>query len=67
MQAVAKLYPSKKAFEVATQVGLFDKVCGSDYIRKTFGQSYQVADILDYWHKDVEAFRTLAEKYYLYE
>ena len=33
MQAVAELYPNKKAFEVITGYGLFDKVCGTDFIR----------------------------------
>ena len=34
MQAVAQLYPDKRAFEVVSGVGLFDKVCGTDYVRK---------------------------------
>ena len=33
MQAVAELYPHKRAFEVITGYGLFDKVCGTDYVR----------------------------------
>ena len=66
MQAIAQLYPSRRAFETVSSVGLFDKVCGTDYIRKTFSRSYLVDDILDYWRKDEEAFRTLSEKYYIY-
>ena len=66
MQAVAALYPDKRPFETATGVGLFDKVCGSDYIRKTFGQRYRVSDIIGWWQKDAEAFRTLSSAYYLY-
>ena len=30
MQAVTELYPDKKAFEVISGYGLFDKVCGTD-------------------------------------
>lgn len=67
MQAVAQLYPDKGAFEVANGVGLFDKVCGSDYVRKTFSKSYRVSDIQKYWRKDVSEFRQLAKKYYLYK
>lgn len=66
MQAVAALYPDKRPFETATGIGLFDKVCGSDYIRKTFGQRYRVSDIIGWWQKDAEAFRTLSSAYYLY-
>lgn len=66
MQAVAALYPDKRPFETAAGIGLFDKVCGSDYIRKTFGQRYRVSDIIGWWQKDAEAFRTLSSAYYLY-
>lgn len=66
MQAVAELYPEKKAFAVANGVGLFDKVCGTDYIRKEFGRTYKVSSIESYWSKDENAFRALAEKYYMY-
>lgn len=66
MQAVAELYPEKKAFEVITGYGLFDKVCGTDYVRKEFSKRYKVADIKDYWRKDEEAFRALSQKYHIY-
>ena len=66
MQAVAELYPDKRAFEVVSGVGLFDKVCGTDYVRKEFGKRYKVADIQDYWRKDEEPFRELSQKYHIY-
>lgn len=66
MQAVAKLYPDKKAFEAASRIGLFDKVCGTSYIRKSFSKNYLVSDILNYWNKDVQDFRTLSRRYWLY-
>lgn len=66
MQAVAELYPEKKAFAVANGVGLFDKVCGTDYIRKEFGRTYKVSSIQAYWSKDEKTFRALAEQYYMY-
>lgn len=66
MQAVAELYPNKKAFEVITGYGLFDKVCGTDYIRLEFSKNYKVADIKEYWRKDEESFRTLSQKYHIY-
>ena len=67
MQAVAELYPDKKAFSVVSNYGLFDKVCGTDYIRKEFSQSYSVESIKEYWSKDEAAFRQLAQKYYMYQ
>ena len=67
MQAVAQLYPDKGAFEEADGVGLFDKVCGSDYVRKKFGERYIFSDIEDYWRKDAEPFLQLSKKYHLYK
>ena len=66
MQAVAELYPDKKAFSVVNGYGLFDKVCGTDYVRNTFGQTYKLDDIKDYWRKDEDSFRALSQKYHIY-
>lgn len=66
MQAVAELYPDKKAFEIISGYGLFDKVCGTDFIRTEFSKRYLFDDIKDYWRKDEEDFRSLSQKYYLY-
>ena len=66
MQAVAELYPDKKAFEIISGYGLFDKVCGTDYVRTTFSKRYKVEDIIDYWRKDEESFRELSQKYHIY-
>jgi uncharacterized protein YbbC (DUF1343 family) len=66
MQAVAELYPDKKAFEVVSSIGLFDKVCGTDYVRKEFSKRYKVADIIHYWRKDEDDFRNLSRQYHLY-
>lgn len=66
MQAVAQLYPDKKAFETVSGIGLFDKVCGTDQIRLKFSENYSFDDIRDYWRKDESDFRKLSEKYYIY-
>lgn len=66
MQAVAELYPDKKAFEIISGYGLFDKVCGTDYVRKEFGKRYKVADIVDYWRKDEASFREMSRQYHIY-
>jgi len=66
IQAVAELYPDKKAFDVITGYGLFDKVCGTDYVRLQLSKGYKVADIQSYWRKDEDSFRTLSQKYHIY-
>lgn len=66
MQAVAELYPNKKAFEIITGYGLFDKVCGTDYVRTEFSKRYKVSDIVDYWRKDEEPFRAFSQRYHIY-
>lgn len=69
MQELAALYPNHKAFASATQARLdmFDKVTGSPKIRTLFSRSYRVEDILPYWNKDRENFRTISGKYHLYD
>lgn len=67
MQAVAELYPDKKPFEIISGYGLFDKVCGTDYVRINFSKRYKVSDIEDYWRKDEDDFRILSQKHYLYQ
>ena len=67
MQAVNELYPEKNPFKLSSgRNTMFDKVCGTDYVRIHFGRRLKVEDFLDYWSKDVEAFRKLSKKYYLY-
>lgn len=66
IQAVAELYPNKKAFEVISGYGLFDKVCGTDYVRANLSKGYKVNDIIDYWRKDESHFRNLSQKYHIY-
>lgn len=66
MQAVARLYPNKKAFSVVEGYGLFDKVCGTDYVRRTFSQRYRFDDIREFWRKDEAAFRELSQMYHIY-
>ena len=67
MESIAALYPEHRPFEAAAGIGLFDKVCGSSYIRETFSESYDFDDISDFWRKDEAAFRKLSSKYHLYK
>lgn len=66
MEAVARLYPDKKAFDVVRSYGLFDKVCGTDYVRTEFGKGYRFDDIREYWRKDEQSFRDMSQKYHIY-
>ena len=45
---------------------MFNKVCGPDFVSKTFGQTMKVSDIADFWSADVPAFKALSKKYYIY-
>lgn len=67
MQIHKKMYPEIDIFDQGkNRWSMFDKVSGSDEIRKRFKTSYQVSDIEEYLNKDVESFRKKSSKYYLY-
>jgi uncharacterized protein YbbC (DUF1343 family) len=66
MQAIHQLWPDHNPFDGNVN-RTNDIVCGTDWIRKTFGQNFLVSDIYDYWMKDVDAFKELSQKYYLYK
>ena len=69
MQEVATLYPDRAVFDHADKkrFRMFDLVCGSKQIRERFTKTNRWEDIRDYWYKDVEDFRQLSKKYYLYK
>ena len=68
MQEVARLWPDRAVFDHADKgrFAMFDKVCGSPQIRERFTKTNRWEDIRPYWEKDVESFRRLSKKYYLY-
>lgn len=59
MQELAAMYPDRKIFSGAThaRLDMFDKVCGTPRVRRIFSKNYKVADLLPFWHKDLEWFR----------
>lgn len=69
VEALMELYPEKNVFQQCNQkrLSMFDKVCGSPYIREHFSQRYKWEDIRDYWYKDAEAYRKASSPYYLYK
>ncbi len=65
MQAVKELYPDRVPFAKGSNQ-MFDKVCGTDYVRLKFKERCKVSDIEGYWNKDVEDFKVISQNYYLY-
>ena len=69
MQEVAALYPDRAVFDCADKgrFSMFDKVSGSNEIRERFSRRNRWEDVREYWYKDVDAFRQLSKRYYLYK
>lgn len=69
MQELADLHPDHKAMETGNpkRFNMFDKVVGSKNLRPAFAKNHKVADIIDYWNKDVESFKEAKAKYHLYK
>jgi uncharacterized protein YbbC (DUF1343 family) len=63
-----RLYPDKNPFVLAdsSRLRVFDKVSGTDQIRKLFSTSMRFEDIKEYLQKDVAKFREISKKYLLY-
>jgi len=68
MQEMARLYPEKAVFANAdkSRFNMFDKVSGTDFVRKSYTEHNRFEFIREHWNKDVDAFKTLSKKYYLY-
>jgi uncharacterized protein YbbC (DUF1343 family) len=68
IQVASKLNPKFNAFKVDAQTQkMFDIVCGTPSIRKALTIDPNFDKIKALWNTDVETFRKLSEKYYLYE
>lgn len=69
LQEMAALYPNHDIMNEASKsrMDMIDKVCGSKQIRKLFCDHYRWSDAKGYWNKDVDSFRKLSKKYYLYK
>ena len=65
MQAVNELYPEKNPLPLKS-TRMLDIISGTDYVRKAFGERFNINDILDFWTRDVRDFKALSSKYYLY-
>ncbi len=65
-QAISELYGRNIIAENEGRFDMFDKVLGTSKIRELFMQRLKVEDILPYLNTDIDNFRKLSEKYYLY-
>ena len=63
-----KLYPEYRLFsdDTKSRNSMFDKVCGTDYIRTEFSKNYNASDILPYWRAGEQEFKEKSSKFYLY-
>lgn len=68
VQVIADMQPDFDPFGAAdaSRLEMFDKVTGSEEVRKAFGERYRYEDIFNIWNDFAEKFRKVAEKYYLY-
>lgn len=69
MQVLHEMIPGFNPFEkaAASRLRMFDKVTGSEEVRKAFSRRYRFEDISSLWYGFAGEFRKLAEKYYLYK
>ncbi len=68
LEVYNEMYPEKNPFTNCdtSRLKMFDKVCGTSKIRELFTKRMKYEDIQSYLMKDVDAFRKLSKKYYLY-
>ena len=68
IEVMHQLYPAYTLFSAETEKrnGMFDKVCGTNYIRQQFGKNYQADDILSYWRNNEQEFKEKTAPFYLY-
>ena len=69
LQVHHELYPGKDPFTLtdSSRIAMFDKVLGTDRIRKMFTKRMHYEDAKEALEKDVEGFRVKAGKYYMYK
>jgi len=68
MQTNNELYPEYNPFNMADRsaLNMFDKVMGTSNIREQFVKRMKYDDIKDYLEKDIEKFKEISKKYYIY-
>jgi len=69
LQELKAMYPDYNIFEETSNrhINAFDKAMGTNRIRDIFSNRFKVSDVNKYLDKDIELFKTMSKKYYLYE
>ena len=69
LQELKIMYPDYNIFEETNQrhLNAFDRAMGTNKVREIFSKSFKVSDVDEYLDKDIEAFKKISMKYYLYE
>lgn len=62
-----EIYPSKDLFKLAkgSEIKMFNKAIGTNFIYETY-KSGDFKSLLEFMEKDVESFKLISQKYYLY-
>ncbi|MEN8138545.1 MAG: DUF1343 domain-containing protein [Bacteroidota bacterium] len=67
-EVLFELCHMRPVFEIdISRYSMFDKVTGSDKIRKEFTKRYKYKDIKNMWEKPAKKFKKESKKYYLYK
>ena len=68
LQVHHNLYPQINPFTLATttRMKMFDLVMGTDKVRTKFSKRFRVEDIKKFLRKDIDWFKKLSRRYYLY-
>lgn len=68
IQELNKLHPTRNPFLTAdpTKASMFDKVCGTDKVRKAFMKRYMVEDIKALWSAGHAQYKERREPYLIY-
>jgi uncharacterized protein YbbC (DUF1343 family) len=66
MHAVRQLYPETRLFGNKRDA-MFDKVCGTDRVRRLFLEGRPIDEVIAFWGEGVEEFRARRVPYLLYD
>ena len=67
LQELYAMHPEHNVFEKAPdRLDMFDKVCGTDKVRKAFQERFRVEDIMDLWTQEIPGFMERAKNYFIY-
>ncbi len=68
VQEVFRMHPEYDIFELSpNRLDMFDKVCGTDRVRKAFQKNFRVSDIMELWTAGIPDFVLRAKPYFLYD